>query len=791
MTSALQSQPTSYQGISQKVYFEPLKSALSFVERRWPVLPLHTPLSFNQCSCNKKDCRSIGKHPRTFNGLKDASVDPDMIQWWWRQWPQANIGIVTGSQSKLVVIDVDPRHQGDKSWDVFCRENPVPPTLKSLSGGGGFHLFFRSEVAIKNKTGLLPGVDVRAEGGYIVAPGSLHASQAHYMWESDPKFDNITPLPVSIESLIVGGTSISKACQREHSIREGMRNSTLTSLAGVLRKHGLEVKGIEAALLSLNQSICDKPLETNEISKIAQSIGRYPQDVRKDIEWAALEALPSSEQKVPSLKESLIPDPLRTWILDISERMQVPPEFLAAPVFTSLSSIVGRQIGVFPKQKDDWFVVPNLWGAIIARPGFFKSPAIAEAMKPLDELVKKARVKFEAEKVIVKAKDELLKAKIDGLKDSIKKSARKGNEHELEELKNKLETLLKEIEENNICERRYKTNDATIEKLACLLNENPKGLLVLRDELSGWLKSMQKSGRESDREFYLEAWNGYGSFSVDRIGRGTLHVTALCLSIFGGLQPGKLDSYVNQATQGIGDDGLLQRFQLLIYPETPKKWRNVDRTPNTESFEEVKELYQRLALLKIKNQNTKTDKILGLHFSRQAQELFTEWRSDLESRLRSTDSQSPVFESHLAKYRSLVPSLALVFHLVENYKKESIDTEDVIETSSLRMALEWAQFLEAHARKVYSDALFPHSRAAKTLAIKIAQNQVRDKDSLRSIYRRHWAMLDSLDKLEAAIAILESANWVRVETVKIASTASEILRINPSLSSSELLTQFR
>lgn len=124
------------------------------------------------------------------------------------------------------------------------------------------------------------------------------------------------------------------------------------------------------------------------------------------------------------------------------------------------------------------------------------------------------------------------------------------------------------METINVTEKRFKTNDATVEKIGALLLDNPNGIMIIRDELSGWLKTLEKAGREGDREFFLESWNGYGSFTVDRIGRGTLHIPSLCLSIFGGLQPGKLDAYISQAlNSGAGDDGMLQRFQLLMYPE--------------------------------------------------------------------------------------------------------------------------------------------------------------------------------------------------------------------------------
>ena len=112
-----------------------------------------------------------------------------------------------------------------------------------------------------------------------------------------------------------------------------------------------------------------------------------------------------------------------------------------------------------------------------------------------------------------------------------------------------------------------------------MLRDNPVGLLVVRDELVGLLASWDREGREADRAFFLEAWNGTNSFDTDRIGRGTILIPNLCLSVFGGIQPDKLTEYLEQASHALGNDGMLQRFQVLVYPDNCKwEWR--DRTPN-------------------------------------------------------------------------------------------------------------------------------------------------------------------------------------------------------------------
>lgn len=121
--------------------------------------------------------------------------------------------------------------------------------------------------------------------------------------------------------------------------------------------------------------------------------------------------------------------------------------------------------------------------------------------------------------------------------------------------------LTQQLAEATVTEQRYLTQDATTEKLGELLRDNPRGLLLSRDELAGWLSTLERPGREGEREFYLEAWDGSGEYTFDRIGRGTVHIPALTLSVLGGIQPGKLARYLDEALDGGGGaDGLLQRF---------------------------------------------------------------------------------------------------------------------------------------------------------------------------------------------------------------------------------------
>jgi hypothetical protein len=180
----------------QKVYFMNnqndclmLDTALTYAQRGWAVFPLHTIID-GRCTCGKQACSSAGKHPRTLHGVKDATTDEVTIRQWWTQWPEANIGIATGAISGLVVLDVDPRHDGDKSLEQWRAHYGYDflHTVTSHTGGGGLHLFYThpgQSIQIQNKVGLAPGLDIRGDGGYIVAPPSLHASGQHYAWKNN------------------------------------------------------------------------------------------------------------------------------------------------------------------------------------------------------------------------------------------------------------------------------------------------------------------------------------------------------------------------------------------------------------------------------------------------------------------------------------------------------------------------------------------------------------------------------------------------------------------------------
>lgn len=484
--------------------------------------------------------------------------------------------------------------------------------------------------------------------------------------------------------------------------------------------------------------------------------------------WPDPVPLPNGLPPVQAFDAELLPEALRCWVTDIAERMQCPPDFTAVGAVVALSSIIGARAVVRPKAKDDWVVVPNLWGAIIGRPGVMKSPALSEVMKPLHRLEKDGRELWQT------AHDAWeLDCKVAGMADDAKEKSAKGLAVKDPAAARALLQPTDTPPEPTM--RRYVVNDATVEKLADLLVTNQWGVLVYRDEMHGLLCSMDKQGQEGARGFYLTGYDGNQGHAVDRIGRGESYVPRVCLAMLGGIQPGKVQSYVRDAVAGgAGDDGLLQRFGLTVWPDIERDFVYVDRWPDTLARQTAWAVFERLNQLQPADDNSAAE----WRFSPDAQALFEEWMVPFENEIRG-DVLHPALVSHLSKYRKLIPALALIFALVD-----TPDNANTIEANELVRALAWGEYLRSHAQRLYSAAVTPETAGAVVLQTKIKLGLVRDNFKLKDVQQKGWAGLATTEDVRKAAEVLEVYDWLRCD-VTPAGTAggrpSQTYRLNPAL----------
>jgi bifunctional DNA primase/polymerase-like protein/primase-like protein len=211
-------------------------------------------------------------------GPATAEVDE-----WFRQWPDANIGIVTGAVSNLVVLDVDPAHGGDESLARLAqRHGDLPPTPEVTTGGGGHHLYFRHPGgSVRNRAGLEPGLDLRADGGYVVAPPSLHPSGRQYLWRAGRRPDQLA-LATAPHWLTAPGEEARGAGHPlrywrslvHEGVNEGERNSRIASLTGHLLWHEVDPAIVLELMLCWNAYRCRPPLPEDEVERVVESIAR-------------------------------------------------------------------------------------------------------------------------------------------------------------------------------------------------------------------------------------------------------------------------------------------------------------------------------------------------------------------------------------------------------------------------------------------------------------------------------------------------------------------------------------
>lgn len=493
-------------------------------------------------------------------------------------------------------------------------------------------------------------------------------------------------------------------------------------------------------------------------------------------DWPEPVPLPEGLPKVMAFDFALLPGSLRPWAQDICERVQCPADFVAVTILTALGAVIGRKLGIRPQAHTDWTESPNLWAMLVGRPGVLKSPAMEQALGPLKRLETRAMETHMAAASGHNARAVLFRLQQESAASDVKKKLAKGGTSEAELLHDL------DLDEPELpALRRYKTNDSTAAALGELHRQNPNGLLVYRDEVVSLLKGLDREDNAEARGFYLTGWNGNSPYTFDRIGRGlNLYIPAVCLSLLGSTQPGRIAEYIGHAVKGgAGDDGLIQRFGLLVWPDTGGDWRNVDRWPDSKAKQAAFEVFDLLDKLDPKAVSAMRD--IGydgepeglpyLRFDAGGLELFTDWRGKLETRLRGGELH-PAMESHLAKYRKLVPGLALILHLADG------GTGPVTERATCQ-ALAWAEYLETHAVRAYASVTTPEVSTAKAILHRIHKGDLSKTFSSRDVWRPGWANLTDSAAVADALRLLVDYQWLDVTRVETGGRTATVYEVNP------------
>ncbi len=572
-------------------------------------------------------------------------------------------------------------------------------------------------------------------------------------------------------------------------------------------KHFAEIQQVTIMTTSQNKAKVITPLKGVNVEAIvcehtliyyALEFEADYDELMADAEIINLKALGKPKPKtisqtlppVKTLTSAMMPKLLWDYGSNSAERLSVPIEYVLMPLMVSLGSLIGTKLSIYPKMYDNWEVVPNFYGAIIGNPSSKKSPSLSEGLKPISHLVALAKDKYKEDKLEHDTQKELnkhmTKVAERQLSDLAKKKANQTDddaEISQDDLKAKAQELAEAKQSDELIPeiKRYVTDDGTIESIGELESKHKNGMLVKRDELTGWLASLESESNQQSRSFYLEGFNGLGSFQVDRIGRGSVFIDTHCLSVIGGIQPDKLEYYLSKTMKGLGNDGLIQRFQLMVYPDPLPSSKERDLPPDKDSRDAIYNLFETIDSMQLgdfmrygANPPDEYHKRPHYRFTDEAYQVFMSWYDALKQ--KAGDAEHSIIAEHLIKYAKTVPSLALVFHLVDCIEHGT--SLGAVNINALRAALAWCEILESHMMRIYSTVTDSANIKASYLADKIMKTVKRGADktdttdwlehgfTARQLIRRGWKGLTEADDVLNALEILVEHDWLSWQEVK-------------------------
>ena len=293
-----------------------------------------------------------------------------------------------------------------------------------------------------------------------------------------------------------------------------------------------------------------------DLAQINADFEGVEEDVAEDENWPGPEPLGEDLLPVEPFDYELLPNAFRGLVRDAATSMQSPPDFVAIAIMIAAGAVIGGKCSIRPKQADDWKENPNLWGVAIGPPSVKKTPGIGYGMKPLKLLEAKARELLKA--VIAK----YLKAKerydidLKTWKSEYEKICKKRRARQMAENEDERENLTEEETvpasrdaPDEPKARRYVTNSSTVEALGEICIEDPRGVLIERDELISLLQMLDREDKAEDRGFYLTGWNAKQDYVFDRIQRGTRYIPSVIISIIGSSQPGGFSALPSRGDQ--------------------------------------------------------------------------------------------------------------------------------------------------------------------------------------------------------------------------------------------------
>jgi hypothetical protein len=594
-----------------------------------------------------------------------------------------------------------------------------------------------------------PAREVRLlEGGSVVSATDFHRAVQKALTRGKGLAPSASPIACPANQRAATSTIPT-------TVLQGGRNQSLLSYVGKLRAAGLPEDVIADAVHNFNSARCQPPLDHREVADI---VSRYA--VVTETAWPDPKPINAELPVVPTFDLSMLPDEFLPFVQDNAERMGQPADFFAVPLMIVAATALGSGWTVCPKAYDEgWKESMVLWGGIVAPPGSKKSPCLGAALRPIHKIAEQLAHEHQ------QAVDDYnrLKADYTDQQKQLKKPASRAA----------ITQLLREPEFPK--PERVLVQDTTYQKLADIMGGSPRGLLCSMDELASVLAKWDEKGQEAARQFFLTSWNGDQPYVVDRIEAGTKQISRAFLCLMGGFQPSILAQYVRQTTAGNrGDDGLVQRFQMLAFPDIPKELIEADRCANQKAEAMMLSAVLKLRNLTAKDVGAEIDLDSGrafLHFDSQSQVEFDKFRKSVERKIKLGTAGSAM-SSHLGKMPGTIAKLALITHLLDG-------GSGPINMDATTKALRWFKYLFAHAKRIYGSTPTASFDTASLMLRKIKAGDLPSQFTAREVARKGWTGLTSQQSVEGAIEWLVECNWLRSERLDTGGKPKEVYTAHP------------
>jgi hypothetical protein len=679
-----------YQRAAVQAGQECLEAALDYLNRGWAALAVCPPDHAGVGKTHGKKCKHPGKAPwgdwKEFQSRMPTEAE---LRQKWNDNCQLNVGMTLGGVTPLIGLDVD-KESGEQLLQRLANGD-LPPTLEFTSGKGR-RLLYRMPEGVELRPTPKPGglqiesgeLRMLGLGSQTVMPPSRHPDGLRYAWVPGHGPGEIEP-PIApawvvdfmrIDCLRAKGERHSHAVGEK--ISEGHRNSTLTSLAGLMRRKGMSEEGIRAALSVENAARCVPPLDEDEVATIAASVSRYEPagpDIPiliggKPINTGCKLGPPTTKRSV-NLPEpyqrfplQALPSVLREYVKQAAVSKGCDPAMVAAPLLAVISAAIGHTRRV--RIKADWSEPAIIWTAVVGPSGGGKSPAFQQATAPYFAIEEQYAAQRAVNRDLYEAQKEAWKAS-----------------------KTKTGTPPRPAAEPHAL-----LTDVTIERLFDVLADSPRGILLASEELAGWLSSFTRyrSGGGSDLPHWLSMHNA-GSLAPSRKAYGTKLVKHAFVCVTGGIQPGVFSKAMN--TPEFLASGLLARLLIVYPPEQRKRW--------TEAVvkEPVRAAYAAL-LTALANLRPAADgSPVLLDFAHEAREKFIQfydaWNGDEVDNTADENERAALW-----KLEAYSARLALLHHVVSYIQDGKDDTAALISLTSVQAGIDLVRWFGNEVRRAYA-----------------------------------------------------------------------------------------